>query len=178
MTNTVNSKVYVGQTVHNVHDYLEHRLSKQYSPNDKRVLHRAIAKYGSSVWDYKVIYSASSRTELDNLEIAAIEEHNSRNPDCGYNMTKGGERGPGWPKGNNNPSKHMSAETKAKISASSKGRKLSMSERLSRSEFAKTRVGYKNPFFGRKHSPETIEKMRKAAQGRKLINNEWAKQTT
>ena len=61
----------------------------------------------------------------------------------------------------------LSDEAKKNISASKKGIPKSKEERKKLSE---SRKGSGNPNYGRKHSLETIEKMRKAALLRKLKN--------
>jgi group I intron endonuclease len=59
----------------------------------------------------------------------------------------------------------LSDEAKKNISAAKKGVPKSAEERKRLSE---TRKGSGNPNYGRKHSPETIEKMRKSALQRKV----------
>jgi len=61
----------------------------------------------------------------------------------------------------------LSEETKLKISASHKGKILSDSTKDKISENHHNVSGEKNPMYGKKHSPETIEKMRQRALARK-----------
>jgi group I intron endonuclease len=61
----------------------------------------------------------------------------------------------------------LSEETKLKISASHKGKILSDSTKDKISENHHNVSGEKNPMYGKKHSPETIEKMRQKALLRK-----------
>lgn len=74
----------------------------------------------------------------------------------------------------------MSDDTKRKISEAKRGRKLSEEAKISRrkkydqigshsSFFGIHRSGEQNPFFGKKHSPEAIAKMKAAAKLRKKI---------
>ena len=61
----------------------------------------------------------------------------------------------------------LSEETKLKISASHKGKILSDSTKDKISENHHNVSGEKNPMYGKKHSHETIEKMRQKALLRK-----------
>jgi len=61
----------------------------------------------------------------------------------------------------------LSEETKLKISASNKGKIVSESTKKKISENHYDISGEKNPMYGKKHSPETIEKIRQKALERK-----------
>jgi group I intron endonuclease len=61
----------------------------------------------------------------------------------------------------------LSEETKLKISSSHKGKVLSESTKNKISENHYDISGEKNPMYGKKHSPETIEKIRQKALQRK-----------
>jgi group I intron endonuclease len=61
----------------------------------------------------------------------------------------------------------LSEETKSKISSSHKGKTLSNETKKKISENHHNVFGENNPMYGRKHSPETIEKIRQKALERK-----------
>lgn len=61
----------------------------------------------------------------------------------------------------------LSEETKLKISTSNKGKTVSESTKKKISENHYDISGEKNPMYGKKHSPETIEKIRQKALERK-----------
>jgi len=61
----------------------------------------------------------------------------------------------------------LSEDTKSKISSSHKGKILSESTKNKISENHHNVSGEKNPMYGKKHAPETIEKMRQKALARK-----------
>jgi group I intron endonuclease len=61
----------------------------------------------------------------------------------------------------------LSEETKLKISTSNKGKPVSESTKKKISENHYDISGEKNPMYGKKHSPETIEKIRQKALERK-----------
>ncbi len=144
--NNINGKVYIGQT----NSSLSHRIS-QHLHSKKSLVSKAIIKYGIENFDISVIDEADSREELNKKEIYWIKYYNCISPN-GYNLDEGGYGGP--------PSK----QAREKISNTLKGR------------FA----GKKNPMFGKespmkgkigamrgkKHSKETIEKMKASRTGR------------
>jgi group I intron endonuclease len=85
ITNTINKKVYVGQTTRAV----ECRWAKHCSKSTKSAIGCAIQKYGKDVFMFEVVYTAYSIEELNSKEIEYITKYNSTAPN-GYNITKGG----------------------------------------------------------------------------------------
>ena len=73
---------------------------------------------------------------------------------------------------NHNFGKHLSEETKRKISEAHTGKTLSEEHRRKMSE---VRKGEKNPLFGKKHSEETKRKIMETMKGkkRKPFSEEW-----
>ncbi len=113
-------------------------------------LYRALKKYPISAWRKEVLARGfRSDKALAEAEIFWIAKFDSKNK--GYNCTDGGE--------GNRGHKH-SEETKRKLS-----------------KFAKTRIGPKNPMFGKKrtpeecarlkHTPEQLAKMSEVHMGKK-----------
>ena len=99
-------------------------------------LGKALAKYGIDNFEYKIIDEAETIEELNEKEIFWIEKLNSITP-YGYNLCKGG---------NNTLGYNHKEESKEKMRLSKKG----------------TFKGEDNPFFGKKHTHETRQKMRDA----------------
>lgn len=97
ITNKINNKHYVGQTIR-----LRKRLLKHLndSTNNARVehilLYKAFRKYGIDNFEvsilYQVEYSDTVKQILDKKEIEYIQEYNSYG-DKGYNQTLGGDTG-------------------------------------------------------------------------------------
>lgn len=123
-------KCYIGKTI-----CLKNRFRQHRTPNkntDGRAIYRALKKYG---WDnfLKVIIEVFdddvSNEYIFEREIYWIKYHGSLGPK-GYNCTKGGEGLSG---------RIISSETRAKLSAASKGKN--------------------NPNFGNSHSDATKAKM-------------------
>ena len=99
-------------------------------------LGKALAKYGIDNFEYGIIDEAKTIEELNEKEIFWIEKLNSITP-YGYNLCKGG---------NNTLGYNHKEESKEKMRLSKKG----------------TFKGEDNPFFGKKHTHETRQKMRDA----------------
>lgn len=148
-TNTVNGKVYVGQTVRPARRISEHRRCVGVT-----YFHKAIKKYGFDKFDYNILCEAEDadiqrvREFLNMLEKHYVSFYNSNDPKKGYNMTEGGDgvrmRGHiPWNKGkhtgplseehikkmsgenNHNFGKSPSVETRRKLSEKNKGKKMS-----------------------------------------------------
>ena len=93
-TNTVNGKVYIGQTIREQSRKEEH--VKDALDGSAFAFHAAIRKHGYDSFEYSILHivesrnSAYVRLSLNQLEIQEISAHNSFG-DGGYNMTPGGE---------------------------------------------------------------------------------------
>ena len=186
ITNTVNSKAYIGQTIHDaVKTRIHHHLSGYGKTND--LVKRAVKKYGRDAFTYEILHDGIIPEFLDMLEIEAIAKFNTLAPN-GYNLTTGGRsafpsegtrrkmseaqkgRTP-WNKG-----KSRSAETRRKISEAKKGKSLSEEHRQKISEVQKgTRTGENNPMYGKPawnkdkpHPAETRQKISEAKKGKSL----------
>lgn len=108
ITNTVNGKKYVGQTRQGLaRRKAEHRHRFNLGERDHK-LYLAMRKHGVENFMYEVLCLCESHEELDEKERFYIARFNSFNR--GYNMTCGGDS--------------ISEETRQKISAKHKGRKV------------------------------------------------------
>jgi group I intron endonuclease len=156
ITNTINAKIYIGQTVNPSKRWYAHRRS---SAEPKQVIHYAIKKYGNENFEFEVIACCSSQDNCDNLERELIIQYDSRNNEKGYNIEEGGYGG------------KMSPETKKKISESQKGKKYSLGFKhteQSRKLMSKKLLGNKRS-VGRVLSEETKKKMSDKAKIREAI---------
>lgn len=87
ITNTVNGKQYVGQTIHT----LSERWANHCSKNSGCIaLKNAIHKYGKDSFKIEEIDTASTREDLDEKERFWISKLNTLSPN-GYNLKSGGE---------------------------------------------------------------------------------------
>lgn len=179
ITNTVNGKVYIGQTTYPLyHRWSAHKQNTSHC----KYLGAAIVKYGEDKFKIEQIDTAETFDELNEKEVYWIKFYDAQNREKGYNLRSGGD------------SSLHSEESKAKMSQTRKGKKQSkeliqkrIESRKGYTHSEKTRelIGKANtgkkrrPWTeeekkqigerskGRKYSPETIEKMRIAAKNRK-----------
>ena len=160
VTNKVNGKIYIGQTVRTLEQRKWQHLDAA-KHGCKTHFYNAIRKYGEDNFVFEVIDEASSIQELNALERYYIAKFNCIKE--GYNMVDGG---------NNNvmfldkvKQKHLesmrSVETRAKISKSMKEyRKEHPWTEEQKRKFAKSKYGNKN-FAGHKLTKEHIEALNK-----------------
>lgn len=156
---TVNEKYYIGISNDPDRRLRNHKYSDTY-------IGCAIRKYG--VDDFEIIDQTELYEIAFELEKKHIKKFNTLVPN-GYNLTEGGENPPSW------EGKQHSEKTKKKISESNKGKHhLSLEQRKklrdshtpeSYVKLSAAKKGKKNPKLsiickGKKHSPETIAKMR------------------
>lgn len=91
ITNKVNGKSYIGQTIQNVKErFYQHCAIKCSQAVLNMAIHRAINKYGKTNFTIEVIEEIES-TNLNDREKYWIEYYDSYNN--GYNSTKGGQGG-------------------------------------------------------------------------------------
>ena len=91
ITNTINGKSYIGQTIQNVKErFYQHCATKCSKAVSNMAIHRAIKKYGKSNFIVEVIEEVES-VYLNDRERYWIKYYNSYNN--GYNSTKGGQDG-------------------------------------------------------------------------------------
>lgn len=134
-TNTVNGKVYVGQTVREFGVRKKAHISRAFGSKPEVAFHFALKKYGKGSFVWNVIEECETKDELDEMEYHYIMQYDSYKK--GYNRTLGGQKVCGIV---------MSDETKKKMSIRMKGKF----------------VGEKNPFYGKKHTLEAKIKISKA----------------
>lgn len=137
ITNNINNKVYIGQTVGS----LKKRWISHY--NSSKSTHRsairsAIKKYGKDNFEIKVIARCESEDELDHRETYYIKLFNSLAPN-GYNLVSGG-----------NANKHVSEETRARMSIANKMNNVGkVRTDEMKVNYSLSKMGPKNPMFGK-----------------------------
>ncbi len=169
-TNTVNGKQYVGLSKEFHKRIVHHKCASTSS-----VFHKAIKEYGFDKFAFSSIAEARDLSAACDLERLLIQQHNTLTPN-GYNMTVGGQVGPvGY---------RHSAETKQKISEANRNRPKEARDTFAKAQKGKIRSQeFKDMVSvtstGRKHSPESIAKIKASWVKRKqaktiaatLINN-------
>ena len=167
-TNLINGKVYIGQTT----NPLEQRVKQHFfKKDDGTYFHNALKKYGQDGFKWDVIDYADNEDDLSKKEIYWIAYYESfLDKNKGYNSTSGGET-----------SKSISEAVRLKISIKNKGKVITKEHReklrqafIGRNVSNETRVkiskavkGEKNGMFGRKHTDEEKENLRKKSSERK-----------
>lgn len=124
------------------------------------LMNRAIKKYGWANIEHVIVACDLTKSDAENLERQLILELKTRDITCGYNIDCGGT----------STGKH-SAETRKKISENRKGKCLGESNRL----YGVDMSGELNPFYGKKHTKTTLEKMSKPRPNMSGSKNPYAK---
>ena len=90
ISNSVNEKVYYGQTKSNPpsHRWNRHKYSAKKSCNVP--IHCAMRLHGIETFKFEIVYSCDTLDELNKKEIEIISTNNSYCPN-GYNIMKGGD---------------------------------------------------------------------------------------
>ncbi len=90
ITNRINGKVYIGQSVNPEHRFKEHIYGKHCDSNS--AIHNAIKKYGAGSFDFEVI--EHDVEDYNEREKYWIKKYKSNDRSYGYNITEGGEDPP------------------------------------------------------------------------------------
>lgn len=151
VTNLINSKVYVGRTVHSSSHRWKCHVYQAIKNGSKTRLSLAIRKYGVANFRVEDLCEATSIEELEELEKESITKLSANNPMVGYNLTEGGDG-----------SEHFSLKHKKVLSTSHKVALSIASSGRKHSEEAKAKMR------GRIVSDETRRKLSQASAGREL----------
>src|SRR5574343_15467 len=156
ITNEINGKVYIGQTVRS----LQVRISeyRRKSVTGTYPIYLAMRKYGFDNFTFEVQEVVGDVESLNSRERYWVRQYRSNESDYGYNQTDGGDNG-----------KTLTEEVKRKISESRKGKRPSQ-ETCRRISESKT--GKPNGNNGKPCSLETREKIRNAHLGRSLTDEQ------
>lgn len=128
-----NGKVYIGITCQR---NLNRRWNNGKGYKNQSLMAKAIDKYGWENIGHEVVATNLSKTDAEKLEIRLIAEHQSNNPQYGYNIDNGG-----------NCTGTHSEKTRQKISNAQKGAQNHS-------------FGKPSPLKGKKMSADAIEKNR------------------
>lgn len=192
--NLVNGKFYIGK--HKTSDLQDSYLGSGVA------LNCAIKKYGEKNFQKEILFVFDNEHDMNHKEIELITEDLINNPQC-YNIALGGQGGnlgklvnekigkkmseilTGKPKSDahknalrkSNASYKPSEETKNKISNTISNTWSLMPELERKEKCGKS--GKSNPFYGKTHSEESLEKMRETiGDSRKGSKNANAKPIT
>ena len=91
ITNKVNNKVYIGQSINIEGRFYQHKNCLNRNVGHNSHFQNAWNKYGEENFEFELIHIVSNVEELNDLEIYYIKKYNSNNPKFGYNITSGGD---------------------------------------------------------------------------------------
>lgn len=146
--NTVNDKKYVGGAVNlrrRIHLHL-YQLKRGIHHSQK--LQRAWLKYGADAFVFEVLELVDNIVDVVAREQVALDRERSYERDVGYNICR---------KGRSRLGVKASAETRAKMSAALKGRKMP----------PEAVEAMRQRQLGSKHTPETKAKIAASSRGRR-----------
>lgn len=89
ITNTINNKSYVGQTIYSIEHRWSRHLSAAKSGSPFR-FHSAIRKYGPDPWKLEVLFEDENTDIIRKYEETVIEQENLTHSKYGYNAKPGG----------------------------------------------------------------------------------------
>lgn len=135
ITNNVNGKVYIGQTVRTVKERFD-----EHCRHSVTYIDRAINKYGKVNFTVETIYTAKDLEELNEKEKYYISYYHSNQNNIGYNLCDGGDNTEGY--------RHRE-ESKRKMSESK----------------SRLYMGESNPFYHKHHSEEQRKKWSESRKG-------------
>ena len=93
ITNTMNNKIYIGQTVNPSQRWWQHRNAASKN-HPSMIIARAIKKYGNNAFDFEIIAQCQTLDDANFMEEHLIQQYDSRNPEKGYNIRPGGNNSP------------------------------------------------------------------------------------
>jgi group I intron endonuclease len=178
ITNSINNKVYYGQTKSKLPNARWNRHKYSVNIGCKVPIHCAMRLYGVENFKFEIVYYCNTLEELNSKEIELISLNNTLCPN-GYNVMKGGDNYERTEEhkrkiGDAHRGKKKSLEHIEKMSLTRKGVKRGPFTEEHKRKIGDALRGKKKPqspehtakivksLIGRKHSPETIEKIRQA----------------
>ena len=160
ITNTLNSKIYIGQTKSPKNRKGRHWFEGK-KPNSKNHLYRAMNQYGLDNFQFEIIEECSI-DEVDDREKHWISYHDSCDHKKGYNKESGGNLGKTRVLTAEDKRRIYSKERAQKISQSLTGRKLSEEHKLATSKGV-------SRYYKTHEIKRTEESKRKMSAAQKII---------
>ena len=176
ITNPSNN-IYVGQSIDIIFRW---NYYNKLRCKGQTKLYNSLKKYGVENHKFEILCQCD-RSELNNLEVYYIDLYQSFNTEMGLNLQSGGSVN----KVSDETRAKMSASAKAKIitdehmaklKASRLGRVYTKGRRFKLSkEACDKKRGENNPFYGKKHSQETKDKIgsRHRSSSRNISSSRW-----
>lgn len=153
--NKINNKCYIGITK----QYPEDRWQNGLGYRINKHFWNAIKTYKWENFEHIIFEEGLTKEEAAKKEILLIALYDTTNPECGYNISTGGECGSAGVKRSDdfkqrlhdvNIGKHLSEETKKKLSQQRKGKKRNIIYSIdARRNISESKKGNKNPNYGK-----------------------------
>lgn len=165
VTNVLNNKMYIGQTV----DPVRRRHQHNGASSGCVTLKNAVKKYGKENFEFKILCWCPDKAYADMVEIKLIEAHDTRR--VGYNICVGGE---GLGAGEDHPTYGVALtdDHKFKVAAALKGKKKTPEHAakvaaawIGRKHTAEARANMSAAHMGHTHTEETKAKMAQRMRG-------------
>lgn len=167
ITNLLNNKVYIGQSIEPAARW-KHHIAYANQEKKPQYIHRAMAKYGVENFVFEIIAGSANRENADEVEKQLIIQYDSRAHQSGYNIKPGGM------------TFRHSEETRKKLSISytkylkenghpGQGKKRTPEQRARLSEALKNREDY--------FTPELRQRMSDSHKGKKQPQEQIDKKT-
>ena len=138
--NRVNGKRYIGITSQKPTRRWANGAGYKNNPH----FYAAVEKYGWDGFRHELLFTGVSKNEAERLEVELIAKYQTQNPEKGYNLKGGGGV------------LSCSGETRSRMREAAKKRGVSPTAWEAARAF----------WTGRKHSQDSVEKMREAQKGR------------
>lgn len=117
ITNKINGKIYIGQTVQPEKRWTQHKTNAA-SDSPKMIISYAIKKYGNDAFDFEVIAGCRTWEDANDIETLLVAQYGSLVPN-GYNVSLGGFNAPkseAWIQAMKDWHASLSPEERAEIS--------------------------------------------------------------
>ena len=167
ITNLINNKIYIGQTVHPEKRWWEHKQRAK-THYDNYPIHLAINKYGAKNFSFEILEWTK---QYDDEEARLIQEYNSISPN-GYNLIKGGHSP--IMRGECHPRNTISEENVLAIISELKDNKLSDRELAIRYDVSDKIIADIN--HGYSHKQENERYPIRIKKGRQYLSEEQVKE--
>lgn len=170
ITNKINDKIYVGQSINIEFRWQVERWGSKNSKRDTQIILRAIHKYGIDNFKFEIIEELpKDRKILNDREKYWIQFYESSSPSKGYNLTNGGQDGHLGVKRSEKTKQRISKALAGKPKLTMRGKPSGMAGKIQPKEARqKISMALKNKPF-RPHGPMPKEH-------RQRIRDGWTKE--
>jgi group I intron endonuclease len=175
LTNIANNKIYVGQSWMGLNDRMGRDGNGYFN---SPYLYNAIKKYGVDKFEYQILDFAFIQSHADMLEDFYMNKYDSRNPNIGYNIKRGGRGGRHSQAtiekmSKNAPKywlgKNLSEETKEKIRIANTGKiRTEETKEMTANSMKEWHATNDHPMQGKHHTEKAKDQMSEKLTGRKI----------